>query len=259
MFIGERHQAILEMLAEKDCITNREIRERFGISYDSAKRDLRILEEKELLKRTHGGAVPMRRGGRSGSGPKQDLSEEGRGAAIKERYLSIAKRAVQEIGTQEVVYVTGASVGYRMAQNMPEDRIFTVVTNSIAIARELRSKGNITVFLAGGAMNANGSRYDGFSCEILKRLRFDKCFITSACISPEFGLSIPKSCYSELINAVIGNSRRVYGLYPAEKIGGSPRLHICGASGLNVLITDAEAAAEDLQAFEKAGVEIMIS
>ena len=59
MFIEERHQAILDLLAKNGSILNSEIQEKFDVSYDSAKRDLRILEEKGLLKRTHGGAIPM--------------------------------------------------------------------------------------------------------------------------------------------------------------------------------------------------------
>lgn len=60
MFIEERHQKILEVLKQKQSITNQEIQEMFGISYDSAKRDLRLLEEPKITKRTHGGAIPLR-------------------------------------------------------------------------------------------------------------------------------------------------------------------------------------------------------
>ena len=59
MFIEERHQAILSWLEEKGSITTGDIQEQYGVSYESAKRDLRILEEKGLLKRTHGGALPL--------------------------------------------------------------------------------------------------------------------------------------------------------------------------------------------------------
>lgn len=45
MFIEERHKKILEMLQKNKSITNQEIQDMFGISYDSAKRDLRLLEE----------------------------------------------------------------------------------------------------------------------------------------------------------------------------------------------------------------------
>lgn len=257
MFIEERHQAILEMLAQAGRITTGEIQERFGISYDSAKRDLRILEEKGLLKRTHGGAIIVRSVGWNGQ--TQEKTGKERAEHVKENYFNIAKRAVQEIASQEVIYVTAASIGYLMAQNMPNDQIFTVVTNSIAIAEELRTKGNITVILAGGEMSANGSFYDGFSMEILKRLHFDKCFITSACISAKGGLSVQKSNNMELLNTVIQNSRKVYGLYPVEKIGMDSVISICGLDSLDVLITDEEASEEDLQAFGHAGVEVIVA
>ena len=51
MFIEERHQAILDLLNEKGSITTTEIQEKFAVSYDSAKRDLRILEEKGLAEK----------------------------------------------------------------------------------------------------------------------------------------------------------------------------------------------------------------
>lgn len=60
MFIEERHQQILDILNSEGSITCATIQEKFSISYDSAKRDLRILEERGLLKRTHGGALPIR-------------------------------------------------------------------------------------------------------------------------------------------------------------------------------------------------------
>ena len=59
MFIEERHREILKRLNASGTITTAEIQRLFGIGYDSAKRDLRILEEKGLLKRTHGGAISL--------------------------------------------------------------------------------------------------------------------------------------------------------------------------------------------------------
>lgn len=59
MFIEERHQEILKIVNEKGRISIGEIQEMFNVSVDSARRDLRILEEKSLLKRTHGGAIPL--------------------------------------------------------------------------------------------------------------------------------------------------------------------------------------------------------
>ena len=255
MFIEERHQAILNILSEKGRISNSEIQETFQVSYDSAKRDLRLLEEQGLLKRTHGGAIPVRQ---VGGNVIRNLSPDERVVNVKENYLAIAKEAVKAIEENDVVYITNAGVGYLMAQNIGET-VCTVVTNSISIAEELRKKGNVTVILAGGEMQANGCFYDSFALSLINRLRFDKCFVTSACVSADFGLSIQKSRSVELTNSVINNSKTVYGLYPVEKVGFDSIISICPADKLDYLITDSDSSEDDLFAFEELGIKIKIA
>lgn len=134
MFIEERHQAILNMLKQNERISVDEITQQFNISVESARRDLRLLDEQGLLKKTHGGAIPVRQTA-SGKPPKitgKDITE------IKPNYMAIAKRAVTMIQPGDVVFITSATVGYFMAQSLPEDLRIRVVTNSIIIAEELR-------------------------------------------------------------------------------------------------------------------------
>lgn len=257
MFIEERHQKILDMLAEQESITTGDIQEKFGISYDSAKRDLRILEEKGLLKRTHGGAIPIRKIGWGGE--CHDLSANERVQTVKANYLAIAKRAIAMIEPKDVVFLTSASIGCLFAQNIPASLSCTIVTNSISIAEELRKYDNITVIVTGGEMSQNGAFYDEFTIEIIHRLKFDKCFITSACISPKFGLSIQKTRNIGLVNAVIENSKVTVGLYPTGKIGFDSIVSICPANKLNYLITDWDASEEDLKAFDELGIEIIVA
>ena len=254
MFIEERHQAILDIIAEKGRITVGEIQEKFNVSVDSARRDLRILEEKGLLKRTHGGAIPARQVA-CGKPPKvtcKDIAE------VKENYLEIAKKAVSMIKDNDVVFIIPATMGYFMVQNLPSDIRIRVVTNSIVMAEELRQKDNVSVILLGGAMDNRGNCYDAFAIDMIKRLRFDKAFITSACISPEFGLSIQKSQAISFWNAVIDSSKEVIGLFPTEKIGFDSIVSICPANKLNTLITDWDAPEEDLKAFDEQGINVVV-
>ena len=154
MFIEERHQAILNLIAQNGKITTSEIQEQFGVSYDSAKRDLRILEEKGLLKRTHGGAIPARQIA-SGKPPMvtcKDISE------VKDNYMAIAQKAVSMIQNHDVIFITSATVGYFMAQNIPDTLQIRVVTNSIVIAEELRKRANISVIMLQPAGIVNKER-----------------------------------------------------------------------------------------------------
>lgn len=254
MFIEERHQAILDIISANGRISIGEIQEKFNVSVDTARRDLRILEEKGLLKRTHGGAIPTRQIA-FGKPPKitsKDITE------IKDNYLAIALKAVSMIKNNDVIFITSATVGYFMAQNLPIDIHIRVVTNSIIIAEELRKKDNISVILLGGEMDNRGNCYDAFAVEMINRLRFDKCFITSSCISPKFGLSIQKTQAISFWNALISSSKETIGLYPTEKIGFESIVSICPANKLNILITDWDAAEEDLAAFDDQGINVVV-
>ena len=164
MYIEERHQAILNWLSEKGSISNADIQENFGVSYDSAKRDLRILEEKGLLKRTHGGALPIRQIA-TGRPPKMTIKDMN---CVRENYLEIAKKAVSMIQNNDVVYIPSATVGLFMVQNLPENLRIRVVTNSIIIAEELRKKDNISVIMLGGEMDSKGNCYDTIAVETIK-------------------------------------------------------------------------------------------
>ncbi|MDE7327182.1 MAG: DeoR/GlpR family DNA-binding transcription regulator [Lachnospiraceae bacterium] len=257
MFIEERHRTILELLTQEGSITTSEIKARFGISYDSAKRDLRILEEKGLLRRTHGGAIIKCNVGWDGQFDKQ-LGKECK-KTVEDHYLAIAKRAIAEIKWREVVFVTAGDIGYRMAQNMTNNQIFTVVTNSAEVASELHKKENITAILVGGEMRTDNSFYDGFSSGIIERLHFDKCFITSGDISSEFGFFVQGSHNTEWINRIIQNSGKVYGLYSAEKSGKSEVICNCDIEKLDVLVTDKDLCKKELKTFREAGVEVIVA
>ena len=254
MFIEERHQAILDLLASQGSVRVSELQQRFQIGYDSAKRDLRILEEKGLLKRTHGGAIPTRSvaQGKPAGVTCRDYTH------IKDNYMAVALQAVSMIQPNDVLFITAATVGWFMVQNLP-DFPLRVVTNSIILAEELRKKPNVSVIMLGGEMDGKGNCHDAFAVETVQRLRFDRCFVTAACISAEFGLSIQKSQAISFLNAVLDSAKQTIGLFPTEKIGFESIVSICPAQRLDVLVTDWNASEEELGKFEELGIDLVIA
>ena len=239
MYIEERHQAILEWLKQNGSISTLDIQEKFAVSYESAKRDLRILEEKGLLKRTHGGAI-------------KDYGE------IKKNYFLIAEKAIKMIENNDVIFLFPVTICYFMAQNLPNKLKVRVVTNSIIIAEELRDRENVSVILLGGEMDKKGNCYDAIAIDTIKKLRVDKCFISSAAISPDFGLSIQKTSAIPFFNAVMDSSKRKIGLFPKEKIGFDSIVSISPAERLDMLITDWDVLDEERNLFREKGIEVIV-
>ncbi len=255
MLIEERHKQILALLYEKGSITTSEIQRKFCVGYDTAKRDLRILEEQKQLKRTHGGALPLRAAaaGKPADITCRDYDE------VKPNYLSVALHALSMLRENDVVFISACTVGYFMAQRIPEDKNLRIVTNSTVMAEALRQKKNVSLFFLGGEMNAKGNCYDAFTIDMIRRLHFDRSFITSAALSPEFGISIQKSIHIPFLNAVMDASDRVIGLYPTEKIGFNSVLKIAPAARLHTIITDDNIADDDKTAFEELGIEVAVT
>lgn len=254
MFIEERHEEILRIIQREGSITNARIQQEFGIGYDSAKRDLRLLEEQGKLKRTHGGAIAVRQvaSGKPEKYMNRDIQ------VIRDNYVQIARYAVSLIEDNDTIYITAASVGYFMAQHLPENIRIRAVVNSIEIAELLRPLDNVRVIMLGGEMDSKGICRDSLTVTMLQRLRFDKAFITAAAISPEFGLSIQNSINLNYMNTIINQAKLVIGLFPVEKIGFESVVSICPADRLDLLITDWNVPEEGKREFEEMGVTVKI-
>lgn len=254
MFIEERHEAILKIIKEEGRISINDIQEKFNISVDSARRDLRILEGKDLLKRTHGGAIPTTP--RGYKIPKahthRDIKE------IKSNYMAVALEAVKMIKEHDVVHINGGSVGYFMVQNLPRDIEFTVAVTSIILADVLRSYDNITTIMIGGILNSKGHCKEQLAIDMIRSLRFDKAFITSASISTEFGASIQSPATVGLIRALMASSKTNIGLYPNEKIEKESIIHICPIKSFDTIITDWHVIEENIDKLKEIDVNLVI-
>ena len=59
-FPDERQAYIAQLVASQGKVRVSQLTERFGISEPTVRKDLAVLEQKGLLRRTHGGAVSVR-------------------------------------------------------------------------------------------------------------------------------------------------------------------------------------------------------
>lgn len=252
MFMEERQKTILERIEKNGKITTAEITELFGISEESARRDLRMLETKGLCKRTHGGAIALTQ---VSVRPPADRNFDE--MPIYETYDSIAKEAAGMIRNNDIFYLTGGSFGFIMLPHLPRDIRYTIVTNSVDIAQKLRAFENADIYLAGGKMRQSGSLVDTMATEFVSKMHFDLCFLTGAGLTAEFGLSNGTDETAAFQRAVLKNSRKKVLLLPGTKIGTDSFIRVCNADVFNTIITDWECLEEQITALEETGVHVI--
>lgn len=251
MFMEERHHEIMETIRANGKITIAEITAKYGISDESARRDLRLLEQKGICKRTHGGAILLQQ-----VSVRPPVDREFDKMPIFDNYREISRQAVTKIRENDVVYLTGGSFGYIMVSFLPKDIHYTVVVNSVDIAKELRAFENIDVYMVGGKMRQSGSVVDSFANDFVSRLHFDVCFITGGGVTAEFGLSNGTDETATFQRTVIKNSRKKYLVIPSAKIGVDSFVKVCEVNVFDSIITDWDCVEEQIAALEEKGVTV---
>ncbi|VTN04122.1 Glycerol-3-phosphate regulon repressor [Raoultella ornithinolytica] len=141
MFASQRKQQILQILAVEKQVMSGELSQRFNVSEDSIRRDLRELAGEGKLQRVHGGALPV-------SAAIAPI-ETRKNVQIASKQ-AIARRAAALIQPGQVVIIDGGTTTEEMVRCLPADLACTVVTHSPGIAVALVERPLIEVILIGG-------------------------------------------------------------------------------------------------------------
>ncbi|WP_421383849.1 DeoR/GlpR family DNA-binding transcription regulator [Bacillus salacetis] len=250
MFSEERRKKIHEILDKKGRVLVKELAEQFDVSIDSIRRDLSIMEGEQLLQRTHGGAIPLPA---VRSMPRENEERFGESTTYQKQ---IAERAAAYINPDQTVFIGGASIHYAMIPYLPRDFSFTVVTNSVEIAYQLREYENIHTYLIGGRMKSSGNITDPLAAQFADRFNYDLCFATGGGLTGK-GLSTSTPEVALFHEKVFDNSRRIITLAEHTKVGVDLFTSMYPLKKLDIILTDEETTAAQIDELEAHGVKVI--
>lgn len=253
VFMEERQQEIIKIIREKGKITIDEIVQKYSISSESARRDLRVLEQKGICKKTRGGAILLQE---IGIYPPKTVDFDT--MLIWDNYREIARKAVEEIRENSIIYLTSGPFGYIMASFLPRDFQFTVIVNSVDIGKKLKIYDNIDVYLTGGKMRSGGDMVDISSIKYVSTMHFDIAFMTGAGVTTGFGLTNRTSSMVAFQQTILQNSRQSILLMPSNKIDTISFIKVCDVTDFKKIITDWNCSEEQKAAFAEKGVEVIV-
>ncbi|MFE6138367.1 DeoR/GlpR family DNA-binding transcription regulator [Bacillus sp. NPDC057893] len=251
MFTEERRENILDLLKKDGRVIAKDLAERFDMSIDSIRRDLSIMEKDGLLKRTHGGAIELARVRNLTAEPSKRYSE---GTIYEE---AIAKMAASYIKEGDSIFIGGASIHYAMLKYLPEIS-FTVITNSIEIASQLRKDKDVDTYLIGGKVKPSGNITDTLASEAISSFTIDIYFSTGGGISLN-GISTSTPEVAHFGKTVSKIARRNICLAPHNKLGIDCFIKGESLKEIDLIITDEEAHKEVIQEFEKQDKKMVIA
>lgn len=214
MFIEERHQHILALIREKGRVEVAELSKTFEISEDSARRDLRLMEEKGLVKRTYGGAILPNRVGEYSRFQDPEVTPP-------EIKTSLAKTAASLVRDGDTILLDASSTIAGMVPWLDRIARLTIITNSVTIAYDvLNTLHSSKLFIIGGVVDPDRANTTSIeSLKTVQNITVDKAFIGPCSISPELELWSTTFDEAELKKTMIKAGREVIILTDSSKFG----------------------------------------
>lgn len=172
----ERRNKIVDMVNTQGSVLVLDLSNLFGISEVTIRADLRLLEEKGLLTRFHGGAA--RAGSDLTDAENQEVVLEDRYQLASDPKKRIAQAAVAMIREGMTVILDSGSTTLLIAEALVRMTNITVITNSLPAAFTLAENKDITLVVCGGTVrhkthSMHGTIAERFSAGNLRR--FDVC------------------------------------------------------------------------------------
>ncbi|MBW8702809.1 Glucitol operon repressor [Streptomyces sp. MBT84] len=251
MYAPERQQEILRLARDGGRVDVVSLAEEFQVTAETIRRDLKALDRAGLVRRVHGGAIPV---GRLDFEP--DLAErESTAADEKDR---IAKAALAELpGEGTMILDAGSSVA-RLAGAIPLDATLTVVTHSLPTAARLADHPGIQLHLVGGRVrHRTRAAVDAWALRAYGEIRADVAFIAANGFSADHGLTTPDLAEAAVKRAAIRAARRVVLLADSSKHGQEHFARFGELGDVDLLITDSGLSPEDAAAIESGGTEVV--
>ena len=252
MYAPERHQQILETARAHGRVEVAELARDLAVTPETVRRDLTALERRGVLRRVHGGAIPVER-----LGIEPGVADrESHAASQKER---IARAAIEELPDGGSIILDAGTTTVRMAQLLPTDREFTVVTHSIPVASVLVSRPNVTLHLLGGVVRGRTLAAVGeWTKAQISEVFADVAFMGTNGISVERGLTTPDLAEASVKRALIDASRRTVVLADHSKFGREDFARVVPLAAVDTIITDLGLDVELAEDIENAGPRVVV-
>ncbi|MFJ8946321.1 DeoR/GlpR family DNA-binding transcription regulator [Streptomyces sp. NPDC102395] len=251
MYAPERQQAILRLARDGGRVDVVSLAEEFQVTAETIRRDLKALDRAGLVRRVHGGAIPV---GRLDFEP--DLAErESSSADEKDR---IAKAALSELPSEGTMILDAGTTIARLAAALPLEASLIAVTHSLPIAARLADHPGMQLHLVGGRVrHRTRAAVDAWALRAYGEIRADVLFVAANGFSAEHGLTTPDLAEAAVKSAAMAAARRVVLLADSAKHGQEHFARFGDLSDVDLLITDSGLSPDDAAAIERGGTEVV--
>lgn len=250
----ERKQLILERLSRENRVYVSDLSQALEVSEVTIRKDLKELEERGELRRTHGGAAPSEEKG--AVEPSLDALLQ---VHVAEK-RAIALTAYGYLTDGDSLLLDASSTVRELAHLIRDGtrRELTVITPAIHVAQELAGCEHVQVIQIGGMVRRSLMTAMGpMATEDLRNLHVDKAFIGVNGIDAQVGLTTQNLLECEVKRHIVEACTQAFVLADSSKMRCVALGVICPTGRVDYIITDDGIAPGFTKKLEDSGVRVI--
>ncbi|MGE4481893.1 DeoR/GlpR family DNA-binding transcription regulator [Acidocella sp.] len=250
MLTNHRHQEIMATLHGAGRVDVAKIAAELGVSEETIRRDMKLLETQGLLRRIYGGAVPPRL--------DQDRPLLERGKLNSREKARVAQLAQPLVLDGMSLFIDSGTTTLALARSLA-GRNITVTTNSINVALALGG-GATRVSLTPGALRSKDNALVGYeTVAYARRFFFDIAFMGISAVDIDHGWMDYEEHESVLRRTLKTQARKAVLLVDSRKFGRQANLYTFGLNEALTVVTDKRPPPAFMEVFTRYDIDLITS
>ncbi len=253
MLPSKRQQAILDLLSPRQRVSVNELALWLNVSRETIRRDLAALDASHLLRKVHGGAIPVQ--------TAREDSFTRRARHLEAEKQRIGARAAALFTAGDSLFVDAGTTTMAFASALAGKDGLTVISNCVEVAARLwRGSGRNRIHLLGG--DYSGEASETLGAETVRQASAfhpDHAVIGIGAVDEHAGFMDFNLDEALVAATMVRNARNVTVLAGRDKFGRTGLARVCGFPQATRVVTDAPPAEDIAHALALADVELVVA
>ena len=248
-----RQSGVLDVVRERGTVTVEELADRFGVTLQTVRRDVKLLSDAGLLARFHGGV-------RTPASTTENIAYRQRQQLNEEAKRRIARAVARKVPDGCSLILNIGTTTEAIAQALLQHKGLRVITNNLNVAAILADNTDCEVIVAGGLVRQRDRGIIGeATVDFIRQFRVDIGLIGISGIEPDGTLRDYDYREVKVARAIVEHSREVWLAADHSKFNRPAMVELARLDQLDMLFTDQSPPEPFQRLLGEAGVQLVIA
>lgn len=257
MLALERRHMIIDIINKEKAVKVVDLSKQFGVTEETIRRDLEKLAQKGIVKKTYGGAVLM---SKVDEKEMEDTSFDHRIMENTTSKAKIGNALTGLLGDGETIILDSSTTCLEVAKQLPMNKRFTIISNSISAITTLGEREDITVISTGGTLRSKSLSLIGPTAKNnIMSYYADKAIISCKGIDLQRGVMEANELEKEIKQCFVSVAKEIILVVDSAKINKSSIYKLMELDVVNTIVTDAPLDSQWQEVCIKNNIKVIVA